>query len=99
MSVVASEERKLKWKERIDKQRQSGLSVDKWCAQNQLNPATFYYWKDKLFPKQLQKSNFSELPIQRSVAISLQVPGLHVRIGSDCPLQLRKSLFALFEGL
>ena len=99
MPVATSEERKLKWKERIDEQRRSGLSVDKWCTQQQVNSATFYYWKDKLFPKQLQKSDFTEMPLQRSSAISLQAPGLHVRIGSDCSLQLRKDLFALFERL
>ncbi len=99
MPVATSEEKKLEWKTRVENQRQSGLSIEKWCLQNQVSPHVFHYWKDKLFPKQLQKSNFAEMPMQRSTAISLQVSGLHVRIGSDCPLQLRKDLFALFERL
>lgn len=100
MPVPASEEKKLEWKSRIEQQRQSGLSVDKWCLQHQIRPSAFQYWKDKIFPKQLQKSSFAELNMKRPDAISLQGRGFYVRMGSDCDLNLRKQLFALFaEGL
>lgn len=56
MPIAASEDKQLEWKNLIEQQRQSGLSVDKWCLQNQIRPSTFQYWKDKLFPKRLQKS-------------------------------------------
>lgn len=96
MPIPTSEEKKLEWKNLIDQQRQSGLSVDKWCLQNQIRPSTFQYWKDKLFSKQLQKSSFAELNMKRPDAISLQAPGLYVRMGSDCDPILRRQLFALF---
>lgn len=96
MPIPTSEEKKLEWKNLIDQQRQSGLSVDKWCLQNQIRPSTFQYWKDKLCPKQLQKSSFAELNMKRPDAISLQASGLYVRMGSDCDPMLRKQLFALF---
>jgi hypothetical protein len=90
-----SPEKQLEWKNLIEQQRQSGLSVDKWCLQNQIRPHTFHYWKDK----QLQKSNFSELNMKRPNEIFLQARGLHVRIDGDCDPYLRKQLFALLAGL
>ena len=99
MSTPTSEEKKLEWKNLIEQQRQSGLSVDKWCQQFQIRPSTFQYWKDKLFPKHLQKSSFTELNLKRPDAISLQGRGVYIRLGRDCDLNLRKQLFALFaEG-
>ena len=99
MSVCASEEKKLKWKNLIEQQRQSGLSIEKWCRQNQIVPHVFHYWKDKLFPRPLQKDSFAELNMKRPDAISLQARGLYVRMGNDCDPNLRKQLFALLAGL
>ena len=99
MSTPVSDEKHLKWKNLIEQQRQSGLSVDKWCLQNQIRSSTFQYWKDKLFSKQLQKNSFTELNVKRPDAISLQAQGLYIRMGSDCDPNLRKQLFALFAGL
>ena len=96
MPKPSSEDKKLEWENLIEEQRQSGLSIDKWCQQRNLIPHTFHYWKNKLFPKQLQKSNFTELSMRRPDAISLQARGLYVRMGSDCDPMLRKQLFALF---
>ena len=99
MPIPTSEEKKLKWKNLVEQQRQSGLSVDKWCLQNQIRPSTFQYWKDKLFPKRLQKSSFAELNMKPPNTISLQARGLYVRMGSDCDPHLRKQLFAVFADL
>ena len=99
MPTPASEAKQLEWKNIIEQQRQSGLSVGKWCQQNQIRPHTFRYWKEKLFPKQLQKSSFTELSMKRADAISLQARGIYIRMGSDCDPLLRKQLFALFADL
>lgn len=97
MPNPASEDKQLEWKNLIEQQRQSGLSIKKWCLQKQIRPSTFYYWKDKFFFKQLKKSNFAEVNIKRPEAISLQAHGLCIRIGSECDPRLRKQLFALFS--
>lgn len=99
MPVPASEEEKLEWKSRIEQQRQSGLSVDKWCLQNQVRPSAFQYWKEQLFPRELKKSSFVELKAKRSDTLSLQARGVCIRLGPECDLNLRKQLLALFaEG-
>jgi hypothetical protein len=94
-----SEEKQLAWKTRIEQQRQSGLSIEKWCLLHQIHPHLFHYWKAKLFPKQLQKNSFTELNMKRPDAISLQARGLYVRMGSDCDPHVRKQLFSLFGEL
>lgn len=96
MSNPTSEEKQFKWKNLIEQQRQSGLSIDKWCLQNQIRSHVFHYWKTKLFPKQLQKTSFTELNIKRPPdTISLQTRGLRVHIAEDCDPHMRKQLFAL----
>lgn len=98
MPKPLSEDKKLEWKNLIEQQRQSGLSIDKWCLQNQIQSHTFHYWKDKLFQKSLQKTSFTEINVKRPDAILLQARGVSVRIGSDCDPYFRKQLFSLFAG-
>lgn len=98
MPKPLSEDKKLEWKNLIEQQHQSGLSIDKWCRQFQIQPHAFYYWKDKLFPKSLQKTSFTELNVKQSDVILLQARGVSVRIGSNCDPYFRKQLFSLFAG-
>lgn len=90
-----SETKQLEWKNLVEQQISSGLSIEKWCQQNQIRPCVFHYWKSKLFPKQLQKSSFTQLNVKQPDAISLQAPGLHIRVGSDCNPALRRQLIVL----
>lgn len=96
MPAPTSEGKKLEWKNRIEEQRQSGLSIEGWCLKNQIRPHTFHYWREKLSPKPLQKSSFTELHIKRPDAVSLQTRGIHIRIDGDSDPHFRKKLFALF---
>lgn len=36
------------WKERIQEQASSGISMAAWCRQNHIKKSTFYYWKKQL---------------------------------------------------
>lgn len=96
MPAPASEEKRNEWKNLIEQQRQSGLSIDKWCLKNQIRPHAFHYWKEKLYPRPLEKSSFSEMRIKRPSTISLTARGLCIRIDGDCDPVLRKQLFAVF---
>jgi hypothetical protein len=96
MPKSLSENKKLKWKNLIEEQRQSGLSIKKWCQQQNLVPNIFHYWKAKFFPKELQTSSFVELKVKRPNEISLQTRGLYIRLSSDCDPVLRKELLTVF---
>ncbi len=95
MPVRASEETRQEWKNRTEEQRQSKLSIKEWCLKHQISTHVFSYWRDKLFPTQLKTSSFTQLPVKRNHAISLQAQGLHVRLDSQCDPVLRRQLLAL----
>jgi hypothetical protein len=98
MPKPLSEEKKLEWRNLIEQQRQSGLSIAKWCSQKSHSAPAFYYWKEKLFLKPLQKTSFTEIHIKKPDSITLQACGISIRIGSDCDPILRKQIFSLFAG-
>ena len=52
--------KRLEWKKRICCQRESGLSIERWCRENKIAPHLFYYWKARLFPV-IQKAAFIEV--------------------------------------
>lgn len=55
-------ERHQEWKERILEQRASGLSIERWCSQNDISPHVFHYWKRKLCPQpDINRSSFKEI--------------------------------------
>jgi hypothetical protein len=59
----ASLEKRHYWQGRIDTWQESGLSVTRWCKENNETQSTFEYWK-KLFrqkPKQKSEAGFAEL--------------------------------------
>lgn len=43
IAEIKQEVRLTEWAEQIQSQMQSGLSVRSWCAQNGINPKTYYY--------------------------------------------------------
>lgn len=44
------------WQERLQQQKDSGSTINDWCAQHQLSVPTFYYWQKKLAaPKKQSK--------------------------------------------
>jgi hypothetical protein len=92
MSQSISEKKRIKWKDLIEKQCQSGLPIRKWCLQNAVNPHTFCYWKAKFSSKSLGKSSFIELKPKSFEAISLRARGLYIRLESSCDPHLRKQL-------
>ena len=96
MSNVSPSQNQDTWLARIEQQRQSGLSMKEWCRENNIPVSTFYYWNEKLFPRVLQKSNFTELAKKKPETVSLQARGLSVRIDSNCAPEIRRQLFLLF---
>lgn len=56
-----SQEKRQEWKDKIQNQQASGLSISKWCCDQQVNVHAFYYWKDHLCPKvPLFRASFTE---------------------------------------
>ena len=96
----ASEEKKQLWRDRILNQRNSGLSITKWCGQNNIQDHHFYYWQSKLFPKAtLNRASFKELePNGRTIepGITLQFREFSIYIShSFDPVTLKQCIEVL----
>ena len=73
MSKPVSPEKKQEWREKILQQQSSGLSIEKWCREHQVKSHLFYYWKDRLFPKNsLTHFSFTELTDSKKDIIALE---------------------------
>ena len=99
MSKPPSPEKRLEWEEKIRKQRESGLSIDRWCRENQVLPHTFYYWKERLFPKQLpSRLCFAELSNAKRTGITIEHRNLRIHLDKHFdPSILKQCLSVLME--
>lgn len=63
----------LTWSQRVAECRSSGLSVNRWCAEHDIRPKTYYNWQKKVFTAMIEQqkmlveapktqSRFAELP-------------------------------------
>ena len=93
MSKSLSQEEKQKWIDIIQTQKQSSLSIAQWCRENRITVHSFYYWKDKLFPQTLARSDFVELNDKNESGITVVFNQLriHLEKGFD-PLSLKTCL-------
>ena len=82
MKKQISPEKRLEWEEKFQKHRESGLSVNRWCLENQISKSSFNYWKERLYPRQqiLFRSNFVELSSTQNTGIVIECRGLTVRL-------------------
>ena len=48
MSSINSQDSRLKWQQRIETQKDSGLSVSQFCQQHGCSASSFYQWRRKL---------------------------------------------------
>lgn len=97
MQKPISIEKKLEWETKIRQQRESGLSIDRWCRQNQVTSCSFYYWKNRLQPKaELSRSCFTKLPIDQGTGVTMEYQGIRILIEKSFdPATLRSCLAAL----
>lgn len=75
------------WRERVANQFQSGLSIANWCRQNNISPHTFYYWRDKFFPKtSISRIDFKEISVQQKEISQSQKSGVRLQYQEFCIL-------------
>ena len=63
MSQQSPQCSKRNWKELVEQQKKSSLTVRQWCQNNDIPITTFYGWKRRLVSiPPLQRESFAELP-------------------------------------
>ena len=92
-----SSEKRIQWEARIRQQRESGMSIEKWCREQQLASHVFHYWKDQLFPRPHNtRASFVELSHEHGAGISIEWRGMRILIDKTFdPTTLRNCLAAL----
>ena len=96
MFKESSPEKVAEWEERIEKQSKSGLSIEKWCRENQLKAHVFHYWKMKLFSNLPKRNNFVELKEEVNKEIVLEYKEFRIRLeGNFDSAVLEKCLMAI----
>ena len=81
MPIPSSPEKRLEWETRLRQQKESGLSIERWCRENQITSTAFHYWKDRLFPKpSITQSSFTELTEAKDAAITIEYRGFRIHV-------------------
>lgn len=80
MAKPLTEEQKNTWQQRIQKQQDSSLSIEKWCKENQIPVHTFYYWKKRL--TQLNCSHFTQLVTPKGCTVTIEFQDIRIHIES-----------------
>jgi len=82
---TTSSERLLEWSEKIKEQKLSNKGVAAWCAEQNISPNTFQYWKKRInraLPQAHNKSSFLELPDEQPI-IEISLRGIKLSISRD----------------
>jgi transposase len=103
----ARDERKERqWRRRISQWRASGLSVQAFCAQHGLTPASFYHWR-RVLERRAAEEPAAFVPVQvvadavpaQTCALEVVLAdGRAVRVGPGFDAATLRRLLAVLEG-
>ena len=100
MPQPSSSEKVLEWEEKIRQQKLSGLSIERWCRQNQVTACSFHYWKKRLLaPEHLTGSSFTELKDQNKSGVIFECNGICLRVDKHFELSTLKACLAVLMEL
>ena len=97
MPAPSSPEKRAEWEQKIRLQKESGLSIERWCRDHQISSALYHYWKLRLFPKKpLLRSSFIEPSNPGKTGITLECKGILIHLDKHFePKVLEQCLAAL----
>ncbi len=84
-TAIKQEVRLQEWSAQIDAQQASGLTVQQWCAQNGVNPKTYYYHLKKVQSQYLESAP-AIVPLtvpKHSLDIRIEKNGLQISLPTD----------------
>ena len=85
IAVIKQEVKLREWAAQIEAQQSSGSTVSKWCAENGINPKTFYYHLRKVREK-FTASAPAIVPVslpKQSADIRIEKNGLQITLPPD----------------
>ena len=51
-STTTTTEKSILWEQRINERTKSGMSISKWCKNNEISKSQYHYWNHKISKKQ-----------------------------------------------
>ena len=99
----------LAWSQRVADCRSSGLSVNRWCAEHDIRPKTYYNWQKKVFATMIERqktlveapetqSRFAELsaPAPEPTPVSAAEPGQ--KTGLIASIRVGNASLDIYDG-
>jgi hypothetical protein len=96
---TASFEQKRVWEERIQQQKASGLSIERWCRENQIPAWKFHYWKSKLSPILLTRTSFVECARSQNPGITIECGRYLIHLDKYFDAATLKQCLAVLEEI
>ena len=93
----ASQQEIRQWKENLQKQQESGLSVAQWSRQNNIPSYAFHYWKRKLSHLPLSRASFSEIKTSQQNKITIEFRGFFIHVNEGFEEQILKRCLVLLR--
>ena len=99
MAGPTSLKKRQEWKNKVLKQKESGLSVERWCHENGIASHLFHYWKKQLFLKTFSRLSFTELGGDKNTGIVIECKGARIYLDKYFdPAALKSCLSILRTG-
>ena len=99
----------LAWSQRVADCRSSGLSVNRWCAEHDIKPKTYYNWQKKVFAAMIEQqkmlveatetqSHFAELPAPMPESASVPAEEPIQKNGLAASIRVGNAALDVYEG-
>ena len=99
----------LAWSQRVAECRSSGLSVNRWCAEHDIKPKTYYNWQKKVFAAMIEQqkmlvevtetqSHFAELSVPVPKAAPAPVAEPIQKNGLVASIRVGNAALDVYEG-
>ena len=99
----------LVWSQRVADCRSSGLSVNRWCAEHDIKPKTYYNWQKKVFAAMIEQqktlveitetqSHFAELPAPMPETASVPAEEPIQKNGLAASIRVGNAALDIYEG-
>ena len=99
----------LAWSQRVAECRSSGLSVNRWCAEHDIKPKTYYNWQKKAFSAMIEQqkmmvevratqSRFAELPAPMPESASVPAEEPIQKNGLAASIRVGNAALDVYEG-
>lgn len=101
---VRSGERERFWRELVEGQQRSGVSIRQWCHRHGVSEPSFYFWRRELaLRSRYQGAPLVPVEVSPSPAsrfdLEIELPGrVLVRVGRGCDAELLQQTLTLLSG-